>query len=213
MNLKELEEKVKSLEEEVRTLKDIEQINKLQRIYGYYLDHLMYDDVADLFTDDGILQLDANVLEGKESIRDYWKSNQITAKKPGDVNNRLFVHMQLQGVVDIDQGGQTAKGRWQMLGLTVDYVGKPPGELQPLIADGVYEDEYVKEKGIWKIKRLIYNGNFTSTLQDGWVKTPIVERTHAPLRRLYDKTLDIPDRHWPSGYKVPFHFRNPVTGR
>ena len=56
MNLKELEEKVASVQEKVRTLEDIEQIKILQRAYGYYLDNQMCDDLADLFTEDARLR-------------------------------------------------------------------------------------------------------------------------------------------------------------
>jgi len=47
-----MEEKIQSLEEKVQTLEDIEQIKIVQKSYGYYMDNLMYDDAADLFTDD-----------------------------------------------------------------------------------------------------------------------------------------------------------------
>jgi hypothetical protein len=46
MTIKELEARIKTLEEivksqavEIRALKDIEEIKKLQRAYGYYLEH------------------------------------------------------------------------------------------------------------------------------------------------------------------------------
>jgi len=38
VNAKELEAKVKALENQVRTLTDIEEIKILQKTYGYYLD-------------------------------------------------------------------------------------------------------------------------------------------------------------------------------
>ena len=210
MNFEELEEQFKILQDKVRTLEDIEQIKTLQRAYGYYVDNMMPDDVADLFTNDGTFQLGGRVCIGQKSIRNYFRKTMF--KRPEDGTKKLDLHMQLQGVVHIDQNGQTAKGRWQYLGLTTDYMGKPPGELQPIIGNGVYEDEYAKEDGKWKIKKLTFNGSFTCTLQDGWVKSTNVARTYAYLRAEPDEILDLGDRTWRSGYKMPCHFKNPVTG-
>ena len=205
MNLKELQKKVEILEEEIGILKDIEQINVLQRAYGYYMDNLMYDDAADLFTDDGYAEFGPTILVGQDKIRNSFRN---MTKKPFEGTKKLFLHMQLQGVVHVAQGSQTAKGRWQMLCLSVDYLGKPPGELTPIISHGVYENEYAKEDRTWKIKKLIFNSSFHSTLYDGWVKTTNLERTYAGTAEV---TLDAFDRTWRSGYKVPCHFKNPVT--
>jgi hypothetical protein len=61
MTKQELETRVKMLEDKleaisglelkVRRLDDIEEINKLQRAYGYYLEHMMVDDIIDLFAE------------------------------------------------------------------------------------------------------------------------------------------------------------------
>ena len=142
MNVKELQKKVEDLEKEVRALKDIEQINTLQRSYGYYMDNLAYDDAADLFTADGHAEFGFTVLEGQDKIRASFRN---MTKPPFEGTKKLYLHMQLQGVVHVDEGGQMAKGRWQMLCLSVDYLGKPPGELTPIISHGVYENEYAKE--------------------------------------------------------------------
>ena len=65
MNSKEMEEKIKSLEEKVQTLEDIEQIKIVQKAYGFYMDNLMYDDAADLFTDD----CHAFHIQGRENLK------------------------------------------------------------------------------------------------------------------------------------------------
>jgi hypothetical protein len=207
VNSKELQKKVENLEKEVKTLKDIEQINILQRAYGYYMDNLMYDDAADLFTADGHGEFGSTLLQGQEEIRTSFRN---MTKPPFEGTKKLFLHMQLQGVVHVDDGGQTARGRWQMLCLSVDYLGEPPGELTPIISHGVYENEYAKENDNWKIKRLIFNSSFHSTLYDGWVKTTSLERTYDEKPEV---TADVVDRTWRSGYKVPCHFMNPVTGK
>jgi len=210
MNLEELEEKVKRLEDKVKTFEDIEKIKMLQRIYGYYLDNMMHDEAADLFTDDAIADFGHVVNKGKENIRTSFRNLLL---KGQEGTKRLQVHLMLQGVVNIEPGGQTAKGRWQLIPLLTEYLGKPPGELQPIIGHAVYDNEYIKENGIWKIKRLTLNSSFTCILQDGWVKQTKVDGTYPKNLTVSDIRQDVGDRTWRSGYKVPCHFKNPVTGR
>ena len=71
MNLEELEAKIKILEEEIKMLKDVEEIKKLQKIYGYYLNNQMVDEVIDLFSDDTESVEMNGVYLGKEGARSY----------------------------------------------------------------------------------------------------------------------------------------------
>ena len=208
MNLDELQKKVESLEEEVKTLKDIEQINRLQRSYGYYMDNLMYDDAADLFSEDASAEFGSTVNIGRERIRNSFR-NMLTGPAFKDIK-MLYLHMQLQGIVHCEPGGKAAKGRWQMLCLSTDYLGEPPGELEAIISHGVYENEYVKQEDIWKIKKFVFNSSFHSTLKDGWAKKVELLRTYPGKG---DVVRNVGGRTYRSGYKVPYHFKNPVSGK
>ena len=60
MNSEEMEARIETLESQVRTLQtllDIEEIKKLQRAYGYYLEHWMAKEIVDLFADDPSVEL------------------------------------------------------------------------------------------------------------------------------------------------------------
>jgi hypothetical protein len=48
MNLQEMETRIKELEKQVQKLRDIEDIQRLQKSYGYYLQHWMYEEIIDL---------------------------------------------------------------------------------------------------------------------------------------------------------------------
>jgi len=87
-----------------------------------------------------------------------------------------------------------------MLCLKTDYVGD---ELESIISHGVYECEYRKEDGIWKISNLVFNSSFQTTLKDGWAKRPVI----------YPKAPGDVAKTWASGYKMPLHYKNPVTGK
>jgi DNA-binding protein H-NS len=48
--LKKLEKTVKALKKETQAQADIESIKKLQRAYGYYLEHWQEDEIVELFS-------------------------------------------------------------------------------------------------------------------------------------------------------------------
>ena len=109
MKLKELEQRLKILEESVRTLQDVEEIKKLQRIYGYYLEHWQWEDIIDLFSDntESIEISDLGVFLGKEGVKKFFRREKVLPEF-------LHVMMQLSGVVDVDPSGKTAKSSQRM---------------------------------------------------------------------------------------------------
>ena len=192
MTLKELEARLKNLE-------DVEAINRLQRAYGYYLVHWEGQQLADLFSDAPDVTLGAGdggvVFSGQEDVKKFFK-------RVGDPPELMHGLMQLSGIVDVDPNGKTAKGRWFGFGpLAI------PGEdekVKAIWGFGIYENEYVKEKGRWKIKKLHYDYIMTTPYEDGWVKTPTM-RIWGDLKS-YDKP-------YPSGFILPYHYKNPGSGK
>jgi hypothetical protein len=223
MNSTELETKVKTLEDEVRTLRnklstleEIEKIKELQRIYGYYLDSLRYDDVIDLFSDstESLEISSLGIFHGKEGVRRFFNSMRaISLRKPESARG-LSLHMMLQGVVHLDPSGETARGRWQcFMCLNLMSAGGP----QAAWGHGVFENNYIKEDGKWMFKRLRAFIAFQSPYDDGWLKSPLMGRTVSTPTK-----SDIADEPYtegnaylgyPSGYVIPFHYKHPITGK
>jgi hypothetical protein len=127
--------------------------------------------------------------------------------------------MQLSGIVDVEPGGKTAKGRWYGFGPQAKSMvgmveGAAEGVVRALWVFGVYENEYVKEDGKWKFKKIFYSPIFDTPYEDGWVKTP-----EAPLPyRRRDGPEPKPStstgyKPYPSGYVFPYHYKNPVSGK
>jgi hypothetical protein len=213
----ELEKEVASLkylEAEVVKLKDLEDINRLQKSYGYYLEHWMYEDIIDLFADgpDTVLNIMAGIYLGKEGVRRYFGGSLGMSQNPE------FLHqiMQLSGVVDIAPDGKSAKGRWYGFGSAV--LPRGSGCTQ-LINDGIYTADYVKIDGKWQFLRLMWNPLYTCSPEKGWVKPERIAAAAEPSARPSlsnspkpDKPRDI-DARYPSGYIVPFHYKHPVTGK
>jgi hypothetical protein len=82
-------------------------------------------------------------------------------------------------------------------------------ETKALIGCGIWENEYVKENGVWKFKKLFWNDIFCSPLDEGWVKNPF--QGH-PMKTVASSP-DYHFQHYPSGFILPYHFKNPVTGK
>lgn len=217
MTVRELEARIKFLEDQVRTLQDIEAIKKLQRAFGYYLEHWMAEDIIDLFADgpDTSLLVAAGEFRGKENITRFCHQGKddIEIRK---YENPEYLHqvMQLSGIIDVDPDGKTAKGRWYGFGANA----LPAGEgIAPGWMNGVYENEYVKENGKWKFKKVRWCMTFNAPYMNGWVDPTrrVDRRPNPPIKSSTDFSPDSSPENtlYPSGFICPFHYKNPVTGK
>jgi hypothetical protein len=201
-----LKEEIELLRKEVKKLKDTEEINILQKAYGYYLEHWMAQEIIDLFSDapDVSLTLGMGTYLGKEGIKRYFNRINPSAK---------FLHqvMLLSGIVHVEDDGKNAKGRWFGWGSIA-----LPGEkgVRQGFFDGIYTCDYIKENDIWKIKTMRFDELYGASPARGWVDPKELVTESAPLT---DKTsVDIPRTvsfRYPAGLIVPFHFAHPVTGQ
>ena len=68
-----LSKSIKKLEKQAQAQADIEAIKKLQRSYGFYLEHWQEDEIVELFSRSPDVQLEINdtgCFKGWEAIRD-----------------------------------------------------------------------------------------------------------------------------------------------
>jgi hypothetical protein len=211
MNLQEMQSRIEDLEKQVAIQRDIEDIQRLHKSYGYYLQNWMYEEIIDLFCDgpEAMLNIMAGIFRGKESVRNYFTSLKTMSENPE------FLHqaMQLSGIVDVNPDEKTAEGRWYALGA----IALPMGDgVKALALNGIYTSIYIKEDGKWKIKELNFHPIFMAPPEVGWVKkeriAAITKSADQGQAAKPDEPRDI-DPRYPSGYIVPFHFKHPVTGK
>jgi hypothetical protein len=193
--------RVAQLKWQVDRLDDQHQIEILQRTYGYYVDKNLWKQIADLYTEDGTLEIGGRgVFVGRARVLQYlqWLG------KPQ--HGKLYDHTQIQPIVDVSPDGTVAKGRWRALVFGGDLNGTS------VIGDCIYENEYRKENGVWKISKLHAYFEMYSTLEQGWEKFAM-PNTHP------EKTLppDLPPTTvydmYPGDLVAPMHYENPVTGK
>ena len=204
-----LHERLDRLEAEIERGEDVSAIKRLQRSYGYYLDKGMWTDLAEFFTDDAVANYPAGVYIGKPSIARHLYLNVGTVEmgETGLGDGRFYDHMNLQPVVHLDPGGQTAKGRWRAMAMFSRYGGGATW------AEGVYQMGYVKDDGVWKIRTLDYHSGFGAPYSTGWVD-PGERRARGPrnLPHPADRERDMPCEGFPDACLAPFHYENPGTG-
>jgi hypothetical protein len=189
---------------------DTNEIQTLQSSYGYYTDKMLWDEVVDLFADDGTLEIGpSGVYVGKDSIRRYLLS--LSDGRQGPLEGVLNDHFQLQPIITVADDGLTANGRWRLF-LMTGVAGSGSGGSW---GEGVYENEYVKENGIWKISKLHWFGTFVAPYEDGWLNAdPKSIDAYAMGRGVTpDRPSSVSYEPYPGVFVPPFHYTNPVTGQ
>ena len=191
-----------ALERDITRLEDVNAIKKLQRIYGFYTDKQLWSAAADLFSADGTIEVGGRgVYVGRDRIRALLALNGPEGPQP----NRLFDQMQLQPIIHVAPDGQTAQGRWHVFAQEAVHGEYANWGL------GVLENEYVKEDGIWKIRRHHFFTTMYTPYEAGWAKQAIPNA--GPSAELPpDRPPTVAYEAYPKAFVVPFHYENPVTG-
>jgi hypothetical protein len=145
-----------ALDARITRLEDMNQIERLQRTYGYFV---QWTQLSELFSEDATLEIGGKGLFlGKSQVLKYM---QTAFGADGAKEGSLANHMQFQTIPDISTDGKTGWIRSRAYVMSVGGWGLP-----------LYENEYRKENGVWKISRL--SGPFTMyTNWEGWGKNAL----------------------------------------
>lgn len=199
--------RIGALEARLASMEDRDAIQRLQNIYGYYIDNRLWRELADLFADDSPsmeIGRRGNYI-GKDRIFRFLR-DVLGGGRRGLLKHEIINHIQLQMVLTIEPDGQSAKARCR----AIVQGNSPPGSGKMLWAEGVYENAYVKEGGTWKIKRLWWVPTFC-TQMDGFDKAVFETgpaNTEFPPDGPSYPSDDALGRSFP-----PFHYPHPLTGR
>jgi hypothetical protein len=195
-----------ALEHRKSLIEDANAIKRLQRTYGYYLDEALWDGLVDLFAEDGTIEIGLDgVYEGKSRIREYLYA--LGGGRAGLPEGVLSEHMQLMPVVSVAPDGLTARGRWRAILMAGELGGGA------IWGEGPYENEYVKEDGVWKLKSVHWYQSVVVPYEGGWQVNPDVNGGKWASDRVPpDRPPTVEYETWPGTYLPPFHFPNPVLG-
>ncbi|KAL7004929.1 hypothetical protein EMMF5_005542 [Cystobasidiomycetes sp. EMM_F5] len=225
----ELKKLIQDQAHRIGVLEDTAEIRNLQHAYGFYIDKCHYNEVVDLFTDDGMVIFHGAKWKTKAGVKRLYVDrfqSRFTAGRNGPVHGFLLDHPQLQDIIHVAPDRLSAKMRARSLmqaGRHRDHPFDPanaPTVPRQWWEGGIYENEFARNSvnEPWKIKVLDYHPIWHGDYSEGWSNVP---RNYVPFpATLYPQDPAGPDELqseeekflWPDAHTVPFHYAHPVTG-
>jgi hypothetical protein len=204
-----IEAEIDALTARVEKLEGTRAVKKLQRAFGYYVDRGLWGEAADLFADGGTVEIGIDgVYLGKARIREYLQ--RLHGGNDGLSYGQLNEWMQFQPLVAIARDGRSATARWRDHAMLGQY--KKHAEWR----DGIYENAYVKQDGVWKIQSLHLYVNFVVAYEKGWARLKPGEglvQSAASKAFPPDSGPTVSYKPFPETQVPPFQDPNPVTGK
>ena len=189
---------LEKLTDRIERIQDFSEVEKLPRYYSYYVDKAQWRSVADLFAEDGTLEIGGRgVFVGRERAFEYL----VTGLGPiGPRDGIIIDHQNLDPLTTLHDDG-TAEVR------AIAFVmgGNGWGHVY-------YENDYVKEDGVWKIKTLHGPFNMYASYKEGWIDHVVINTYPEKFPPPPDLPPSVIYLTYPSYYVEPFHYPNPVTG-
>jgi hypothetical protein len=157
----------KNLEKRVQYLEDLEAIRYLKHyIYCHCVDRIVAGDetaieeIVSRFTDDIIADFTQfPLMEGIEAVSDFY-----IVGVPSCLS--WCQHRVMNDVISID--GDTATASWY-IDCPSDFIpGNPTGVEGSGFIAGRYQEEYIREDGLWKWKKIIALLDLQTGFSDNW---------------------------------------------
>jgi hypothetical protein len=161
-----------ALQARVERLNDEDRVRNLQSAYGFYQDRKMWDDVADLFADDGVVEVGGQgVWHGKAGVRRWLETMGPAGLRHGQLHDRV----QFDVIVDVAPGGNEAWAR----GIELGMLGEADQE-QGWWEVATFRNRFVKDGGVWKLRELRRFPLMKADVFQGWGRGRTVTSTEVP---------------------------------
>ncbi len=169
-----MEARVRDLESRVQELAHREAIRELYR-YHEYINEAKFDEIADLFTDDGeVLFGQLGEAHGKQQIQRFFGA---LKPKPGDGGGahsglprlsrvKQFIHNHA-----VEVNGDRARGFAYL-------EAKPVYKGESYVVAARYDDDYVRQGGLWKFRKMTLTPYFMVPLKEGWAQDDLLKMGH-----------------------------------
>jgi ketosteroid isomerase-like protein len=150
-----------TLARDVGQAEDVRAIKTLQRSYAQYAHYGRWSQMAALFTDDALWIFDDQTIKGRAAIARHLLSE--GGGRDGLAPGAVDAVMIETPLINLAADGRTAKGRWHALSFLGDGKGKAS------ILGGIYENDYVKVAGKWRIATLHFYPQYSGPYEEGWL--------------------------------------------
>jgi hypothetical protein len=135
-----------SIEARLQRVEDQLEIQAVLIEYGKYLDGKDYAAYAGLFAKDGVWTGGFGRFTGPAAIQKMLEDN-LGKPEPGYVNKSSY-HLMSSPLITVNGDTATAESRYLF------FTASPDNKPIPTLA-GRYVDQFVREDGVWKIKRRV----------------------------------------------------------
>jgi hypothetical protein len=180
-----LEPRVGRLEALTQRVEALAAVKRLQHAYGHYSELGLWHDFAELFADTGIGYYTQGALD-REGIRTLFVK-EVGQGRLGLADGRIYPHISMQPVITLAADGRSAKGRWRIMAMLGGYGTGASW------AGGVYENQYVLERGVWKMQEVRYLPQYSGRYDaPGWTPTRQPAPVHYEASRVGRPILDVP---------------------
>ena len=181
---------MENLENRIRRLEDLAEIEQLLNIYIYMLTTMDFDNIFDeCFSqtrDDVSIQAsDSGVYIGREHIKDRFFAKFMGFLK--EVPGAFTMHLACNPVIEISPDGNRARSVALSPGCATD-----PQIKEALWIWGTFSDEYIRENGSWKILHHAFIPLFRTPYDKGWTKQAVGTQ----LSKVSGEMADAPSQFW-----------------
>ena len=178
------------LARDIDRLESLRAVKDIQRSYAQYALFGLWGDMADLFASSGYIAWGDDVIEGSASIRQWLTEHSAPVDTDPGALNVEFIDDPL---INLSVDGEHAKCRWRGLAF------RGNGKGRAWMEGGLYENEYVREDGRWKIAALRYYPQYEGSYEDGWSNVNQMELPIVPYHFTPDETgIPIPSPQSPA---------------
>jgi hypothetical protein len=218
MTLEDVVGRLDELQNRIALQEDTQAIRTLHFTYGYCMDRCLFSQIPELFAESCDIYFLNGHFKGKAGARRMWGGSSGVS---GPTYGMLFEHLMAQDVIHVSPDRKTARGRFRCFeqsGVHHTKTDAPERIPKQFWEGGLYENEYVREDGIWKIKVFNYRIIWQARYEDGWAGSPpqplmVSSYTQTfPQNERGPDALREPPPRWPDVYVFPFHYPHPVTG-
>jgi SnoaL-like domain len=198
--LKALEKQADAVGKRIQKLQDLTEIEIVQHAYGYYVDKAQWRSLSDLFADNATLEIGGKgIFTGKARVFEYMT---VGLGPIGPKDGSLIDHQQFQCLPTVHDDGVTGEVR------CIAFVMSSGGW-----GHVYYEDDFIKENGVWKFKKLHAPFNMYAGYKVGWLDQTTINTYPEKFEPWPDLPPSVMYLTYPSYYVEPFHYPNPVTGK
>jgi hypothetical protein len=134
-----------TMQDKIQALLDREDIRNLRTLYSHHLDGNTIDALDQVFASDAVVEVTVGRMEGLDAIRAGLKDAYAQFDRDGR-SYYPFLHAITNHAIELT-GPDTAKGRCYL----IDWETASKPDPVPLLLLGVYDDEYRRIDGAWRI--------------------------------------------------------------